>query len=387
MANGEIVHKNIVPPYEISSLKMERTKIWKAQEDVKLPNNFSLTNNPDEVIMTIKRVASFFQQDRDLTLRVSCKDVTDMDLSALIVLDVIIVKGMNYIRRKGFSCTVGGDMPSNQEIFRLFTYSGLPKHLQAIIPSTNKAVETLDPFAAKDDTNLETHRIIEYYDKCLNHNGFKLNNKGKAYLSSLINEIVDNARIHSGLKKRFYCGGFYDHEARRGQLAIISFGNSMYESLNGESTNLIIKEQIKKHVHQQKQFFSFNYNEEMSWTVFALQYKISRLNNSASPDRGTGTIKFIEAFSKIGRASNHDDPKMCLVSGNTHILFDGTYNLKDETVNGQKVKVIAFNKENSLKKKPDQNYVKKMAEKFPGVVINVEFYMDASHLDKFKAKG
>lgn len=122
----------------------------------------------------------------------------------------------------------------------------------------------------------------------------------------------------------------------------------------------------------------------MSWTVFALQYKISRLNSKETPDRGTGTIQFIEAFMDMGQTITNDKPVMSLVSGHTHILFDGTYTLKEKVINNEQVKVIAFNKNNNLKDKPDKNYVRDLNMKFPGVIINVEFFVDPAYLDRFK---
>lgn len=306
-----------------------------------------------------------------------------MDLSALIILDTVIVKGKKYLNNQGFKCTINGNLPLEKEVQEIFIFSGLPKHLN-LLKSISPEVEILDPFQTINDTNLETHRIIEYYDNCLKRNGYQLNDKGKIFFHSLINEIVDNARIHNGLKNKFYCGGFYSHNVKKGQLSIISFGNSIYESLNSNSTSENIKDKIIEYIEDQKNFFDFTYNEEMSWTVFALQYKISRLNSVETPDRGTGTIRFIEAFMAMGQTTKNDRPVMSLTSGHTHILFDGKYVLKEEKIKNEIVKVIAFNKNNNLKDKPDKDYVKDINVKFPGVIINVEFFVDPEYLEKFK---
>lgn len=374
-------NKKIIPPAELILFKDKKIKI--NNPIVQLPEIFSITSNPKETLQKLYEIASLFFREEDLNISILCEQTKNMDLSALIILDTIIVKGRKYISNLGFKCQINGDFPSDANTKELFIFSGLPKHLD-LLRGISPRVEILDPFSTIDDTNLETHRIIDYYNNCLKRNGYQLNNKGRVYFHKLINEIVDNARIHNGYKGKFYCGGFYSHNIKKGQLSIISFGNTMYESLSSESTSENIKAKIKEYINDQKKFYDLNYNEEMSWTVFALQYKISRLNSKETPDRGTGTIQFIETFMDMGQTMTDNKPVMSLVSGNTHILFDGTYTLKEKVINNERVKVIAFNKNNNLKDKPDKSYVKDLNIKFPGVIINVEFFVDPAYLDRFK---
>lgn len=374
-------NKNITPPTELILFK--NNKIKGVNSTIQLPEIFSITKNPKETLQKVYEVVALFFENRNLNISILCEQTKEMDLSALVILSIIIVKGRRYLSNLGFRCHIEGDFPADDSVKEIFIFSGLPKHLD-LLKGTSPQVETLNPFDTINDTNLETHKIIEYYNNCLRRNGFQLNNKGMIYFHKLINEIVDNARIHSGYKDKFYCGGFYSHNTKKGQLSIISFGDTIYESLNSDSTSENIKEKIREYINDQKKFYDFSYNEEMSWTVFALQYKISRLNSVETPDRGTGTIQFIEAFMDMGQTIQNDKPTMSLVSGNTHILFDGTYTLKEQIISNEKVKVIAFNRSNNLKDKPDKNYVKDLNIKFPGVIINIEFFVDSEYLDKFK---
>ena len=376
-------NKKVIPPTELKLFK--DNKIKDIEPTIELPEVFSITKNPKETLKIIYEITSLFFVEKDLKISILCEHTKDMDLSALILLDIVIVKGRKYLNNLGFKCEITGNFPADDNVKELFIFSGLPKHLD-LLKGISPQVEILDPFDTINDTNLETHRIIEYYDNCLKRNGYQLNDKGKIYFNKLINEIVDNARIHNGYKDKFYCGGFYSHNIKKGQLSIISFGNTMYESLNSDSTSDNIKKKIKEYINDQKNFFDFSYNEEMSWTVFALQYKISRLNSIEMPDRGTGTIQFLEAFMEMGQTIKMEKPMMVLVSGNTHILFDGTYTLKEEIINGETVKIIAFNKNNNLKDKPDKDYVKDLNVKFPGVIINIEFFVDPAYLERFKEK-
>ena len=77
-----------------------------------------------------------------------------------------------------------------------------------------------------------------------------------------------------------------------------------------------------------------------------------------------------------------NNPIMAIVSGNGYILFDSTYTLKEEIVNGKKIPIIAFNEENDLSKKPDSKYVKRIDENFPGTMISMEFYLDKEYIEK-----
>lgn len=375
------LNKKIYPPTELQLLKDK--KIKNIEPTIELPEVFSMTKNPKETLQKIYEITLLFFRTNDLKISILCENTKEMDLSALILLDIVIVKGRKYLNNLGFKCLITGNFPIDDNVKELFIFSGLPKHLD-LLKGISPQVEILDPFNTINDTNLETHRIIEYYNNCLKRNGYQLNDNGKIYFNRLINEIVDNARIHNGYKDRFYCGGFYSHNIKKGQLSIISFGNTMYESLNSDTTSDTIKLKIKEYINDQKKFFDFSYNEEMSWTVFALQYKISRLNSVEMPDRGTGTIQFLEAFMEMGQTIKKKKPNMALISGHTHILFDGTYTLKEEIINKETLKVIAFNKNNNLKDKPDKDYVKNLNIKFPGVIINIEFFVDPVYLERFK---
>lgn len=69
---------------------------------------------------------------------------------------------------------------------------------------------------------------------------------------------------------------------------------------------------------------------------------------------------------------------MAILSGNTHILFDGKYAM-DKEPNGRKV--IAFNDENSLLAPPDSSYVKTIGpRKFPGTIISIKFSLEKTQM-------
>ena len=93
----------------------------------------------------------------------------------------------------------------------------------------------------------------------------------------------------------------------------------------------------------------------------------------------------IEFFEKMH--NEYSDGKthanMSIMSGNTHILFDGTHTLTDHE-NGRKV--IAFNSDNDLKQPPDPDYVKNLGKvHFPGTIISIKFRLDKTQTTKVAA--
>lgn len=73
---------------------------------------------------------------------------------------------------------------------------------------------------------------------------------------------------------------------------------------------------------------------------------------------------------------------MCLVSGNTQILFDGTYWPREMDVDGERATVMAFNTVNDLRVPPDHRFVRKLEKFFPGTVLSLRLYLSVDHLHR-----
>lgn len=125
-----------------------------------------------------------------------------------------------------------------------------------------------------------------------------------------------------------------------------------------------------------------SWQREDLWTLYSLQEGVSRFKDTPEGiDRGQGTVHLIELFHKLGkRKSGEETPKMCLISGSTYILFDGKYQMQPTERRGEKRKIIAFNKQNDLAKKPDSDYVKRFNGFFPGTLISMSFFLDKEYL-------
>lgn len=346
------------------------------------PTIFNLTLNCDETLDFIVMIASYFETRlTDFSLTLDFDKCINIDIGSLAILDLLIDRANKYFKAKNIKCSINGKYPTDMNAKYIFGYSGLPK-----VFGTNyngNSIITLDPLLSENDTNTEVHRIINYYNDCLKSSGYELNKNGFAMFNALINEIIDNAIIHCGFKTPLYVsGGYYNDNDKKGQLSIVSFGNTLYKSLSSDDTDAEVKNRVKSIEEVHKRLNYNNYSKNGVWSICALQSGISCMKNQDDLDRGNGTIKFIEAFLKYGQSLDSDKkPIMSIVTGDTLIKFDGKYALKEDEKGH---KIIAFNEQNSLHVRPDPNYVFKNKNSFPGVAINIEFYIDQNILERYR---
>ena len=352
---------------------------------IDIPTDFNLIDNPDESIKTLKQINYAFENLNYKEIKFDYSKCNNLGLDASVICDLLVNNGKKIRTKKNKNAKISGNMPDGYNARELFCNSGLLKHLN-LFKSEDPKVERLEPFNQDKDVNNATNRTIRYYNNCLNRYGYALNDKGINYFNKLVSEIIGNADEHSGNNGEWYVSGHFTQAGTldygRGSLVFISIGNSIYQNLKYNTKSLVTQKKLENHLKSHRSLFDLNWNEESSLTVLGLQYKISSATDDVHIDRGTGTIEFINSFTHLGRKVNGDIPKMALISGNTHILFDGTYTLQDKKIGSKTVKSIAFNKNNNIKQKPDSNYVKVLKNNFPGVIITVNFYVDRQYLSK-----
>jgi hypothetical protein len=61
--------------------------------------------------------------------------------------------------------------------------------------------------------------------------------------------------------------------------------------------------------------------------------------------------------------------KIAIISGKSAIKIDSTYKISSKDVLGRKRRILAFNEENDIFEKPNQNNVVNLSFNFPGVII------------------
>lgn len=363
---------NIIKLLEKNNFK-KWTKRKKTGSKIKIPKIFSFIKNPDETINTLKEILYCGVKKNIHKIKFDYSECEELSLCASLVTDLIILELL-----KNRNVELSGNSPKTVEAQQIFYISGLLKHL-GISKVESKNVERLEILSNLPDDEV-SQKVVEYYQRCLKTQGLDLTDLGKNRFSNMVGEVIDNARQYCGDLGSWHATGHFDiqqgKEYGKCRLVLMNFGNSIYESLKQEDTTKYMRDILEKHTKKNNNYFEVLFNEEVLWTVYSLQQNVSKKRVDKTSDRGNGTIKLIKNFMDIGANRDGDRPIMSLISGKSHIVFDGTYNLIDENKEGKTVPIIAFNKTNDLNKKPDSKYAKLINNKFPGTIITMEFYLD-----------
>lgn len=226
-------------------------------------------------------------------------------------------------------------------------------------------------------------RLIDYMDECLELYGVTLTDVSRESLGSLIGEIITNAEEHSGRRDWWVAAYLHQPEAAAVgdcHVTIFNFGMTLAESLQQLPERAKLRLQIEQLVgeHTRRSLWNpANWREDDLWTLYAIQGKVSRHNDGEDSvgDAGQGTADMIQAFQQLSGKEHR--PRMCLLSGNTHIMFDDQFKM---VTRDDGSRIIAFNVRNDLAERPHARYVSRVRRRFPGTLLSLRFYLDPVHL-------
>lgn len=367
-------------------IKKVRRKSKEERVIIDIPQVFSFIKNPDETILTLKKIFYCGNNKKIKKIYFNYDNCKELGLCASLITDLIVVE-LTKTRKIGLS----GTAPQDRLARKMFNITGLPKHL-GIRNISTKDTETLETLSNLELSDM-CEKLVEYYNNCLHTQGYTLSDDGKNKFGKMFGEVFDNAIKYSGNLGSWHALGYFDRPEEdknygKCRLVLMNFGSTIYEGLKAEDTTKYTKKQLERHTKKHHSFFGINFNEEVLWTLYALQKNVSKQRIDKQDTKGKGTIDLIESFMAIGAEINEEKPIMSITSGGCHILFDGTYTLKEiEYKDGRKVPIIAFNDKNSLNHKPDSNYVYALKNKFIGTVISMEFYLDRQYITEMLKKG
>jgi hypothetical protein len=225
--------------------------------------------------------------------------------------------------------------------------------------------------------------LLRHVNNCLRDHKLELSESGEHQLATYAGEILDNASEHSG-RDDWYVVGYMDKadDEHTCEIAIFNFGYTMAESFQNLNPASFAYSQVSPYVelHKTRGWFFDKWKEDDLITLIALQGHVSSKRQSPDSDRGQGTVQMIEYFQRIKKecvGSQGGEARMALVSGATHILFDGRYSLQKDK-HGRYV--IAFNRNNDLNEPPDRQYVRRLGISFPGTILSIRFPMQQSQI-------
>lgn len=364
--------------------KKKIRKIRKNKNHIKIPKNFSLIQNPDESIKILKEIFYIGINQKVKDIYIEHKNLVNLDICASTIMDVIIMEIERFRKNIiGNDFSIGGVVEGdNKKIREMLEVSGILKHLDFEVkePEYIRKLELIEC----GEQGIVSTKIIDYLNECLNEQDFEFSREGYKCFSEMVGEVIDNCKIHGGEFTKWYTLGHYNMDDGIGEcsLVIFNFGNTIYENLKYGEITRETKEALERITRYYQESFSSNlWSEESLWTLYSLQDGVSRFRDSKNdPDRGTGTVTFIDSFQKIGKTMNNKTPLMSITSGKVSILFDGRYSLKESDKKNEDRKIIAFNKENDLYKLPDKKNIRILENEFPGTVISMNFYLDRKYL-------
>jgi len=359
--------------------------------DVKVVRNFSLIDNPSEVLSLICSLAASQRGHRPSNFWIDFQHVDSHDLGAHTVLDVVVdeiaAEAKLYSRKLKWS----GTYPANDSIRRLIQSLGIIRQLK-ITHEYPKPAEasalTIFEYRCKhytrqrrperiDIKGLVTAKFADHINHCLGKVGKELAPAARATLCGYLGEVIENAEVHAGMVD-WMVHGYLDAslEVPTCEIVILNFGQSFAETLESLDAQSFTRKQIQPYLdaHGRESWFGPSWRRQDLLTLVALQGNVSCRNTDEDCTRGQGMADLIEFFQRVHnecKGSSGRDAKMTIISGSTRVLFDGKYRMAEDESG---TRIIAFNASNDLKKKPDAAYVIPLDSAFlPGTVIGIQF--------------
>lgn len=385
------------------------TKNSKNHVIISIPETFSLIENPNGAIEVYNKIFDIFSAKNIKGVYFDHSKCKKLEIGASTVMDVFVMNLQQFKKNRGGKLKFGGHLPTKGKDKVTLMVSGLLKHLNFDIPEKEiineypgeiRRLELIS--GGKNTPTYKVHspttsdivatKIAEYFEECLETEGIGILPEGKSYIGQLVGETINNCQLHSGdFSQWFTLGHYYSEDGTsygECQLVLFNFGQTIYEGLknNALDPNTVRDLERMSNLHNSKGFFSEMWDEEVLWTLYALQDGVSREKSKDDPDRGTGTVTLIEAFQNIGSTMDGKKAKMSIISGKSFILFDGKYKISKKEIGDEFRDIIAFNKNNNLEEVPDKKYVKKLQNYFPGTIISLDFFIDRDYIINMKEK-
>ena len=370
-------------------------------EIIGIPSTFSISENTEEVIKKLREIYTILKTTKARKIIFNHAECTNLGLSASTIMDIIVLATEKYREKMGKYLELEGSLPRDKRTRDVLLASGLPYHLNAETRMSfdEDNVQRFETIKGRHD--IEANKAGEtatnltlYLDKCLKTQGMEFNAEGKRLLSRILGEVISNCEIHGGELATWYTQGHYQvgkgNSFGEMQLLFLNLGETIYEGLKHSSSDET-KGRLTHISEKHKRYMNESWNEEMLYTVFALQEGISRLRDSKIEGyelRGSGTVSMIEMFNAIGESESGLKPQMTIISGRTKISFSDQYTMKTEMFNKDEIfgtgerQIIAFNGNNDIYTPADPKNVIRLKENFPGTVISLKFYLDGRYIIK-----
>ncbi len=368
----------------------------------KIPQVFSITDNPKATFSFINRLVAVLYHQTAFYINIDYCDCRQLDIDAQITMDVILrdfIQTYKNYEKHGLVKILGVNATnfSAPDLQKILVSVGTPQVLKGIevkhpgvivypLCSRGRGLKT-DDLSASQYKDVDTTSLVSYVIECLEHLGQKLTPTRRSNLCQVIGEILINAEEHSTVPFR-HSVGYFEQKVVKGKkcgvfrLAIFNFGQTIYEKFrdrNCPTPNIVNRMKNFSKKYTKKGFFTRRkFEEECLWCLYALQQGVTTKVNFRS--RGNGSIEFLENFLSLkGDMNNNDDiSRLHILSGNTKIIFDGSYRIAQPRRDDSSLKILSFNSLNTLEEPPDKNFVKFVPNYFPGTMITAKILISSN---------
>ena len=386
--------RNTLLTYYAERIGVDNWQYQKADKvTVTFPAVVSFIDNPDETLRALREmVASCKWGTREIFL--DHGKCTQIDHGAASVVAALATAAQTRL------IDVNGRNPKDPTINEMMWAVGPPrvlKYARTDIPEhfesfQLKRISAFTRTHARQSSphELVAHEVHQHICKCVTKFGVRLTAKSQARLLGLLGEVCGNAEEHPGRPDWWVSAYLRQSTGQEGacHLTIFTIGETIYETLDGSlPSGCFMRDKIQNLVdtHVHRGLFRGNaWTEGNLWTLCALQEGVHRRNHDGDPaGRGNGTVQLMKYFRELsGDNPTGGSARMCIVSGNTQILFDGTYWPEETETETGTASVIAFNRANDLTRRPDDRYVRQLREFFPGTVISLRYPLSRGDLER-----
>lgn len=371
-----------------------------------VPEVFSIIDKPRESFSFLKETVLTLLFGKYKTVYFSYKNCKKLDIGAQVVLDIIKKEAITFIKQCYANKALVGKIRAAKfvgltdgrqttvEIQKILSSVGsLAIHTNFkfdfpdIIPyrlCIHNRDAKYNKIKAIEQKDIDTTNLADYVINSLARFNKTLTLEKLDDLCTIIGETLINAEEHATTHHRFSIGYFQESRVNGKhvgvfRLVILNFGKTIYEKFaesdcpNVETINKM--KELSKRYTKNRLFRGKQFEEENLWTLYALQEGVTSIPDKK---RGNGSIQFIDSFFSIkgdGQVSG-EKSRMTILSGNTRIIFDGTYRIKEKVSDGQKFKVMTFNDSGNIEDAPDENYVKYAENYFPGTLISARIFLN-----------
>lgn len=355
--------------------------------------DFSLIDHPKETLQALAGIAK--AETHEIATTLNFKDERVYDIGAFLILRVMHDRMLPFV--------IGGKM--HRRIQKVIDAVGL-RHGMGMGRFSNNNTDDVFPFPLQlrrppkaghyRNTALEASTkekaadiLVQSMNKWLNKldEPEELTDDGRAFVTGLLGEVLNNAERHSNLELRnngnWFTAGFMARRRRDGvlpkdannikhvcHLSFLSLGKTIAESISTADERILKPMQKYVELHKSKVR-----TEEALKTIYALQDGISRVPQSEGGTiGGIGMLDIVELVNELSHNGAKGDAALTIVSGKTCIILKGKYRSFDWNTGYKRHQF--FNEHNDINKPPDDSVIVGLDQKFPGVIISVRFELE-----------